>query len=225
MVDKIPNILGLGIKMGAVMELIPRITGLFIEGLKPISDATREMIAKKFKGAVGLNIGMSPALVIGHPATLVVSLLLIPVTLLLAVVLPGNEFLPLASLAGMFYVFPMVLPITKGNVLKSFLIGLVVLTIGLYFVTDLASSFTQAANDAYALTVAKGSPDGALKIPDGFEGGALDFASSPFAWIIFHLTHTFKWIGSGILVLVTLFLMILNRRAIIKFQKAAKNEQ
>ena len=225
MIDKIPNILGLGIKMGAVMELIPRITGLFIEGLKPISDATREMIAKKFKGAVSLNIGMSPALVIGHPATLVVSLLLIPVTLLLAVVLPGNEFLPLASLAGMFYVFPMILPVTKGNVLKSFLIGLVVLTIGLYFVTDLASSFTQAANDAYALTVSKGSPDGALKIPDGFEGGALDFASSPFAWIIFHLTHSLKWIGSGILVIITLFLMVLNRRAIIKYQKTTKNEQ
>ena len=32
-VDKIPNILGLGIKMGAVMELIPRITSLVIEGL------------------------------------------------------------------------------------------------------------------------------------------------------------------------------------------------
>ena len=225
MVDKIPNILGLGIKMGAVMELIPRITSLFIEGLKPISDATRELIAKKFKGAVGLNIGMSPALVIGHPATLVVSLLLIPVALILAVVLPGNQFLPLASLAGMFYLFPMVLPITKGNVLKSFIIGLVVLTIGLYFVTDLAPSFTQAAHDAYELTVAKGSPDGALKIPDGFQGGALDFAASPFAWILYHLTYSFKWIGSGILVLVTLFLMILNRRAIIKFQKSAKNEQ
>ena len=68
LVDRIPYVLGLGIKMGAVMELIPRITSLFIEGLKPISDATRELIAKKFKGAVGLNIGMSPALVIGHPA-------------------------------------------------------------------------------------------------------------------------------------------------------------
>ena len=54
-VDKIPYILGLGIKMGAVMELIPRITSLFIEGLKPISDATRELIAKKFKGAVRLE--------------------------------------------------------------------------------------------------------------------------------------------------------------------------
>ena len=209
LVDKIPYILGLGIKMGAVMELIPRITALFIEGLKPISDATRELIAKKFKGAVGLN-----ALVIGHPATLVVSLLLIPVTILLAVILPGNQFLPLASLAGMFYLFPLVLPITKGNVVKTFIIGLVVLTIGLYFVTDLAPYFTQAAHDVQ---------DAAVNIPAGFEGGALDFASSPFAWVIFHLTYSLKWIGSGILVLCTLFLMIMNRRAIIKYQKSIKN--
>ena len=121
-VDKIPYILGLGIKMGAVMELIPRVTVLFIEGLKPISDATRQLIARKFKGADGLNIGMSPALVIGHPTTLVVSILLIPVTLLLAVVLPGNQFLPLASLAGMFYLFPLVLPYTKGHVVKTFIL-------------------------------------------------------------------------------------------------------
>lgn len=217
LVDKIPYILGIGIKMGAVMELIPRITSLFIEGLKPISDATRELIAKKFKGAVGLNIGMSPALVIGHPATLVVSLLLIPVAIILAVVLPGNQFLPLASLAGMFYLFPLVLPITKGNVLKTFIIGLVVLVIGLYFVTDLAPFFTSAAKDVYEKT-----QDAAVNIPDGFQGGALDFASSPFAWIIFHLTYTLKYIGSAILVLITLGLMIMNRRSIIKMQKEAK---
>ena len=175
------------------------------------------MLFRSFKGAVGLNIGMSPALVIGHPATLVVSLLLIPVTILLAVILPGNQFLPLASLAGMFYLFPLVLPITKGNVLKTFIIGLVVLVLGLYFVTDLAPYFTQAAHDVYAKT-----KDAAVNIPAGFEGGALDFASSPFAWIIFHFTYSFKYIGSAILVLITLFLMILNRRAIIKHQKAIK---
>ncbi len=217
-VDKIPYILGLGIKMGAVMELIPRITSLFIEGLKPISDATRELIAKKFKGAVGLNIGMSPALVIGHPATLVVSLLLIPVTLLLAVVLPGNQFLPLASLAGMFYVFPLILPITKGNVLKTFIIGFVLMAIGLYFVTDLAPYFTQAAKDVYERT-----QDAAVNIPAGFEGGALDFASSPLSWIIFHLTYSLKTIGTIVLIGCTLFLMVLNRRAIIKYQKENKN--
>ncbi len=217
---EIPALLGLGIKMGAVMELIPRITGLFIEGLLPISDATKQLIAKKFKGSVGLNIGMSPALVIGHPATLVVSLLLIPVTLLLAVVLPGNEFLPLASLAGMFYLFPLVLPITKGNVVKTFIIGLVVLTIGLYFVTNLAPYFTLAAKDVYAAT-----QDAAVNIPEGFQGGALDFASSPFAWVIFHLTYTFKYVGAGILVLITLALMIWNRMAIQKHQKKTANQE
>ncbi len=213
-VDKIPYILGVGIKMGAVMELIPRITSLFIEGLKPISEATRELINRKFRGAKGLNIGMSPALVIGHPATLVVSLLLIPVTLLLAVVLPGNEFLPLASLAGMFYIFPLILPITKGNVVKTFIIGLVVIIVGLYFVTDLAPFFTQAAQDVFART-----GDSAVAIPAGFEGGSLDFASNPLAWIIFHMTYSFKWIGAGVLVLVTMGLALLNRRAIIRYQK------
>jgi len=209
--NHIPAILGLGIKMGAVMELIPRITGLFIEGLKPIAEATKDMVSRKFKNSAGINIGMSPALVIGHPTTLVVSLLLIPVTLLLAVILPGNEFLPLASLAGMFYVFPAVLPVTKGNVVKTFVIGLVALTIGLYFVTDLAPWFTLAAQDVYART-----GDAAVAIPEGFQGGALDFASSLFSWVIFHLVHDFKWVGAGILVIGTTVMAIFNRRRIIK---------
>ncbi|OUP30891.1 PTS transporter subunit IIC [Bacteroides sp. An19] len=217
LVDNIPAILGLGIKMGAVMELIPRITSLFIEGLRPISDATRELIARKFKNASGLNIGMSPALVIGHPTTLVVSLLLIPVTLFLSVILPGNQFLPLASLAGMFYLFPAVLPITKGNVLKTFIIGLVALIVGLYFVTDLAPFFTQAAQDVYVKT-----QDSAVKIPEGFQGGALDFASSLFSWAIFHLVYNMKIVGSIILVAFTLALAIFNRRRIIKESRNAE---
>ena len=78
---------------------------------------------------------MSPALVIGHPTTLVASVILIPVILAIAVFLPGNQFLPLASLAGMFYLFPMILPFTKGNIVKTLIIGLVALIIGLYFFT------------------------------------------------------------------------------------------
>lgn len=219
-VDKIPYILGLGIKMGAVMELIPRVTVLFIEGLRPISEATRSLIARKFKGADGLNIGMTPALVIGHPTTLVVSILLIPVTLILAVVLPGNQFLPLASLAGMFYVFPLVLPYTKGSVVKTFIIGLVVLTVGLYLVTNLAPAFTLAAKDVYAVT-----GDAAVAIPANFDGGSLDFASSPLAWVIYQCSIGLKWIGAGILVLVTLALMVWNRVNILRNQNAmaAKN--
>ncbi|MFR9594202.1 MAG: PTS transporter subunit IIC, partial [Rikenellaceae bacterium] len=218
--DKIKNILVCGIKMGAVMELIPRITRLFIEGLMPISQATKELIAKKFKNSKGLNIGMTPALVIGHPTTLVASLILIPIVLFLSVVLPGNNFLPLASLAGMFYVFPMVLPITKGNVVKTVIIGLVALIVGLYFVTNLAPSFTLAAQDVYAAT-----GDATVHIPAGFEGGAaLDFASSLFTWVIFHLTKTIKVVGPIVLTLFTLGLMYINNRRIVKSEKAEQNK-
>ncbi|MCM1449326.1 MAG: PTS sugar transporter subunit IIC [Clostridiales bacterium] len=214
-VDKIPYILGLGIKMGAVMELIPRVTVLFIEGLKPISDATRSLIARKFKGADGLSIGMSPALVIGHPTTLVVSLLLIPVTLFLAVMLPGNEFLPLASLAGMFYLFPLILPFTKGNVIKTFIIGVIIIVGGLYMVTNMAPAFTLAAHDVYNVT-----QDAAVAIPQGFEAGSLDFASSPLAWALYQCTVNLKYIGAGILVLITCGMMVWNRILIVRNQAA-----
>ncbi|MDE6290543.1 MAG: PTS sugar transporter subunit IIC [Muribaculaceae bacterium] len=213
-VDNIPQILTLGIKMGAVMELIPRVTVLFIEGLKPISDATRSLIARKFKGADGLNIGMSPALVIGDPTTLVVSLLLIPVTLLLAVILPGNQFLPLASLAGMFYLFPLVLPFTKGNVLKTFIVGLIIITAGLYMVTNIAPAFTLAAHDVFEVT-----GDAAVAIPAGFEGGALDFASSPLCWALYQGCVNLKWIGAGILVIIACAMMWWNRVHIIRNQR------
>ena len=217
---ELPKILMLGIQMGAVMELIPRITSLFIEGLMPISEATKQMINKKFKNNTGLYIGMSPALVIGHPTTLVVSLLLIPTIIVLAVILPGNQFLPLASLAGMFYLFPLILPITKGNVLKSYIIGLIILLGGVYLVTNLAPIFTLAAEDVFVRT-----QDNAVKIPAGFsEAAALDFASSPMAWAIYHLTASIKIIGPIVLGVVTVLLMLWNRMTILKEAKLKKSE-
>ena len=206
----VKSVLVLGVTMGAVMELIPRITRLFIDGLMPISEKTQEVVKKKFKGKE-IYIGMSPALVIGHSTTLVVSLLLIPVTLIMAIVLRGNQFLPLASLAGMFYVFVMVLPYTKGNVVKTFIVGLVALTIGLYFVTDMAGWFTQAANTVYEQT-----GDKTAKIPEGFQAGALDFASSLFGWTIYKAVESLQWVGMGVLTLITVGMVLWNRKRVAK---------
>ncbi len=143
-----------------------------------------------------------------------VSLLLIPVTLALAVLLPGNEFLPLASLAGMFYVFPLVLPYTKGSVPKTFLVGLVVIVLSLYMVTGLSSWFTLAAEDVYAAT-----GDSAVAIPEGFSGGSLDFAGSPLAWIIFQFTENLRYAGAAVLVLGTMAMMWWNRVHILRNQR------
>ena len=234
-VDSVPAILKLGVTVGAVMELIPRITGLFIEGLKPICDSIRALLEKRTSAEAQtpkrpntedpntqtpsttvlkrpntqtFNIGMSPALVIGHPTTLVVSILLIPVILFLSVFLPGNKFLPLASLAGMFYLFPCVLPITKGNVPKTFVIGLVALLAGLFFVTNLTPAFTKAIEAAKC--------DG-IAVPKGFEGGAaLDFASALWCWLIYHLAVSLKWIGAVGAGLLAVGMCAVNRARIRK---------
>ena len=213
----VKSILFLGVTMAAVMELIPRITRLFIDGLMPISEKTKEVVAKKFHGKK-VYIGMSPALVIGHPTTLVVSLLLIPVAILLAVFLPGNQFLPLASLAGMFYLFPMVLPYTKGNVVKTFIIGLVALTIGLYFVTDMAPAFTEAAHEVFAAT-----QDAAARVPEGNYAGALDFASSLLGWCIYKCVNNLEYVGMGLLSGITVVMVWINRRRIVAEEKANIN--
>ena len=211
LVDSIPAILKLGVVVGAVMELIPRITALFIEGLKPISAAVQGKLASGVRAGdkrADFHIGMSPAIVIGHPTTLVVSILLIPAILFLSVALPGNRFLPLASLAGMFYLFPCVLPITKGNVLKTFVVGLAALVCGLLFVTNLTPAFTKA--------IAAANCDG-IAVPVGFEGGAaLDFASALWCWLIYHLTVTLKWVGATVAGLLAAGMCVVNRRRIRK---------
>ena len=53
----------------------------------------------------------------------------------------------------------------------------------------------------------------------GFEGGSLDFASSPLAWLIFQSTEGAGWIGVLLVVCVTLLLLVWNRRLIVRQQQ------
>ena len=213
----VKKILVLGVTMGAVMELIPRITKLFIEGLMPISEKTKELVNRRSHGKQ-VFIGMSPALVIGHPTALVCTLLLIPVYLLIAVFLPGNQFLPLASLAGLFYLFPLMLPYTKGNVVRTFIVGLVALTAGLWFVTDMAADFTSAAATVYAST-----GELTAKVPEGFMAGSMDFSSSLYGYVIYAACKYAKFVGAGLLAVLALGLMAWNRWLIVREERATED--
>jgi PTS system galactitol-specific IIC component len=108
----------------------------------------------------------------------------------------------------MFYLFPVVLPITKGNVVKTFVVGLVALICGLYFVTNIAEAFTMAANSVAAMH----PEDASVRIPEGFSAGAaLDFASSLMCWLWYHVFVCMKWLpvlaGMGMA-----YLLIWNRK-------------
>ena len=106
------------------------------------------------------------------------------------------------------------LPYTKGNVVRSYLVALVALLVGLWFVTDMAPDFTKAAAAVFAAT-----GDQAAKVPQGFEAGSMDFASSLYGYVIYAATKYARFIGAGVLVVVTLALMLLNRKLITQDEK------
>lgn len=199
----VDGILKLAVNMGAVMLLIPRISGLFGEGLLPITEAIKRLLQKRFKKHADLLIGMSPSLVVGDPVNMVCSVLVVPFILFLSVVLPDNQFLPIASLAGAMYIFVLVLPITKGNVFRTFIIGMVALVIGNYAATALSGVFTEAALQS------------GVTLPDGTTAVAsFDYAGNPITWLLYQAAQ-FKWIGAGILVVICIALMLYNRKKII----------
>lgn len=140
----VSKILSLGVSMAAVMILIPKMTSLFMEGLMPISEAAKNFTQKRFKGRKFL-IGLDAAVVVGNPDVITTSLIVIPLTIFMAGVLPGNRMLPFADLAVVTFRVAMVVAITRGNLLKNIVMGLVSTGTILYAGTITAPVLTSLA--------------------------------------------------------------------------------
>lgn len=127
-----------------IMILFPRIIRIIVEGLQPIADAAKSYFDKRFRGR-NLYIGMDSAVTLGHPTTISVGILMVPVTLFLAAALPGNQVLPLADLAFVPFFVTMATIMHKGDVIRTFISSVVNMTIVLYIATYFAPYFTNLA--------------------------------------------------------------------------------
>lgn len=136
--------LQLAVQTGAVMMLMPRMVALLMEGLSPISEAASAFVKKKLPER-DLYIGMDSALSVGHPAVLSASLLLVPITLLLAVILPGNTVLPFGDLATIPFLICLMTPVFRGNIIRTVVGGTIYMIGGLYIATWVAPLFTSSA--------------------------------------------------------------------------------
>lgn len=116
--------LALGVGMAAVMVLIPKMTSLFVEGLLPISQAATEFMKKKFKGRQ-FHIGLDAAVIVGDQNVITTSLIVIPLIIIIAAIIPGNRVLPFADLAVVTFRVAMIVAVCRGNLFKSIIIGCV----------------------------------------------------------------------------------------------------
>ncbi len=198
-----------GVSLGAVLVLIPKMAALLMEGLIPISDSASEFVQKRFKNRGKIYIGLDSAVGVGHPTTLTIAYILVPLMIIMAVTLPGNKVLPFADLAVVPWMFVLITPIVNNNGFRGILIGIIVLAVGLYIATDLAPMITTAANNVgFDIAGATGAADTMISsICDG---------ANPLTWIITRLHGWFGYIGAGVVAVVSLGLALWNRKRILK---------
>ncbi|CUH94590.1 putative membrane protein [Propionispora sp. 2/2-37] len=174
------KIVKVGVAMGAVMFLMPRMVKILMEGLIPISESAREFLNKKF-GGTDVYIGLDAAVAIGHPSVIATALILVPITIFLAVILPGNKVLPFGDLATIPFVVAFIVGAARGNIVHSVLAGTVVLAMSLYMATDVAVFHTQMAVDAH------------FKMPEGTNLiSSIDQGGNLIHWVIYKLFALFN---------------------------------
>lgn len=187
--------LTVGISMFALMYLLPRMAKVLMEGLLPISNAAKAYMTKRFKGQ-DFYIGMDSAVLLGHPTTITVGLILMPITLILAVILPGNALIPLAGISSMQWDVAMSTVIHKGKFWRTLVSGIIGTSMVL-----LISSFFGPYITQFALS-------GAISIPEGATGiSAMTvnlFTFIPFVLANIHI------IGPIVLAVLTIGLAVWN---------------
>ena len=162
--------LQLAIQMAAVMVLMPVVVKYIMEGLIPISQSAKKIMDKRFKGG-NFTIGMDPALLLGDSNVIATSLLFVPLTILIAMLMTGNKILPFGDLATIGFFIAIATGVHHGNVFRTLISGTVIMTITLWI-----------SNQMWTLQDRLGRATGVLAA--GKKVSSLDQAGSPITYLL-----------------------------------------
>jgi PTS system galactitol-specific IIC component len=139
------TVLKCAICTGATMTIVPKMMQILMDGLMPFADAIKEILNNKFSGA-NFHIGIDAALTIANDSAIAVGVLMVPITLVLAIILPYNHLLPITDIAYQaMWLAAWPVAFGKGNVLKGLLSTIVITCIMLFIATSLAPIHTSMA--------------------------------------------------------------------------------
>ncbi len=172
------NILMVGMASAGMLILLPKVVGILLEGIKPISEQAKIVLQEKFaKDGRTVLIGMDSAVMANDEMILIISVLLIPILIFLAPILPGNSLIPFAGISGLVYTICMIAPLVRGDFLKMLVTSAIVMSIVMILATNLAPEVTAVvAQQGFAM------PEGAATI---------SFFVNPLTWILVVITRFF----------------------------------
>ncbi|MBQ3963128.1 MAG: hypothetical protein II678_06215, partial [Erysipelotrichaceae bacterium] len=108
----------MSVTIAACIILVPKMVGLLMEGLVPVSNAARKFFKSHLGDDYDIYIGMDEALYLGDEVGIQCSVIMIPIALALAF-LPGVTVFPIASIGSLCYTTCACSLFAKGDVFKT----------------------------------------------------------------------------------------------------------
>lgn len=206
------GILGFAMSLAAVMTIFPLITGVFASAFGPLAEAVEKNKKKESEEEDGLAdkkrwfIAVDDGVGFGEPATIIAGLILVPIMVLVSLILPGNRALPVVDLIAIPFMIEAMIAVSKGNILKAILNGIVWFSLGLYAASALGPIYTEAVQQYGSVL-----PAGVVLIM------SFNLLAHPLTALVFFawISGNPLWIGVTIAVyLVSLFFLRTKRESI-----------
>lgn len=134
-------VLNLGIQVGVLMIFLSKTVSVLCEGVIPIANAVNEFVTDKFEDRE-IYVAVDCAALLGHPSVMASAVVIYPLAIVLALILPGNGIIPIASLALVPYWCGAVAPYFKGNVFRIVTFTLMWMAVVMYVATGMAPIHT-----------------------------------------------------------------------------------
>ena len=148
----VKKVLELAINVAAVMFLLPHCGNLIGQGMEPVSLHLKDIIQRRFPAKTVLYMGMDAGVIMQNGAVIVTGLILMPVSIGIAFILPGNKTLPLGDLANLIAVMSVIVLAVRSNVFRAVIIGIPIVIGYLLIATHFAPMFTTLSAQTGAVT-------------------------------------------------------------------------
>ncbi|MQS90144.1 PTS transporter subunit IIC [Companilactobacillus mishanensis] len=207
------QILTFGFQLSAVMTIFPLVAHLFGKAFKPLTSEITEQYTKNESETTSKDVAvkskkrwflaLDDGVGYGEAATIISGVIMIPIIVIIAFILPGNKTIPVVDLVSIPFMVESMVAVYRGNILKTICTATIWLSLGLYACTYMAPMYTAAVSQ-FGVVATTGA---ALIISFNVMGrplNALIFA----AWI----SGSPIWIGLTIVVYIFFQVLLRTRR-------------
>ena len=186
------------INIAAVMFLLPHCGTLIGNGMEPFSKNLKVRITKLFPNKKDLVIAIDSAVLFQNKSVIVTGIILMPIAIIIAFVLPGNKIIPLGDLPNLISVMAVIVIVCESNVFRGVILGIPIIIAYLLIATEFAPLFTNLSRQI-GLDYTREFSGNISAFTDGgnpirywfyyiFEGNIIAFSLIPIVLVLFFIT-------------------------------------